>query len=212
MSVTLAQVRTQIADRPQLWPNVGDPPELIGTGDGTSTIFSLRFENFIAGTLTIYTAPAPVTGATTAWTAVSATLYTVGGSGSPSSTAATNAIITFATAPASGVLIGARYQSVAFSDADLSAYLSRAQAMYSDDISVLKRCTFDLIDIILLDQRRCEMISQGDYKRDPAMYVRTLSTLKESLRKDLAGGPQPGANIPQLLVGSSPARRYGPFR
>lgn len=215
MAVTLAQVRTQIADRPQLFPPNAQPPDLIGTGDGNATIFSLRYENYIPGTLTIYTAtpPTPGSGSGPTWTAVSPSNYIVGSSNpGPNQTGATNAIITFNTAPAAGMLIGSRYQVTAFSDADLSGYLSRAQALYTDDYLVLKRVQFDIIDVLLVDRERLLIVAQGDYREDPASYEAALHQIKESLRIDLEGGPQAGTNIPALSIGKSQAGRYQPLR
>jgi hypothetical protein len=71
MAVTIDNVRTQISDRAQLWPAPSEPPELLGTGDNTATIFSLRYENYISGTLTVYfaTPPAAGSGTTPSWVA-----------------------------------------------------------------------------------------------------------------------------------------------
>lgn len=214
MAVTVAQVRTQISDRPQIYPPQSAAPEIVGYGDGTQTIFALTYENAIPGTLTVYEASAPAAGVAPVFTAIAATAYAVGApSPGPNATAATNQIVTFAAAPAAGSIVGARYQATAFSDADLAAYLSRATATYgSDDTLLLKRVHFDLIDVVLSDQRRLEVLSQGDFKRDPAAFTRTLLALKESLRKDLAGGPRPGADAPALMVGVAGAPRYLPWR
>lgn len=212
MAITLSQVRTAVADRPQIWPPYASEPEIIGIGDGVATVFSLQFETYIPGTLTVYEAPAPAAGATTAFTAVAATEYTVGANGG-TGTQATNAIITFNSAPAAGTLIGARYQATAFSDDDLQSYLTRAQALYTDDYLVLKRVAFDLIDVILMDQRRLEMLAEGDSHKDRSAYVNGLHDLKAALRLDLEGGPQPGTAVPAIsLNGVAVQRRYEPFR
>jgi hypothetical protein len=73
--VTLDQVRTQIGDRAQIWPSNAEPPELLGTGDGTRTIFTLRYENYIPGTLVVFEAEPPTSGSgdLPEWTAVSTT-------------------------------------------------------------------------------------------------------------------------------------------
>jgi hypothetical protein len=289
MSVNVAQVRTAIADRPQLWPQAAEPPELLGIADGTQTIFTLRFENYIPGTLTIYeaTPPAAGSGAAPSWTAVStvppvlvgttsttavsapgaATVtpasmaniatdvellvdqppnqevvrvtgagpstydaiyalahevgFTIAGApayqvGSPNATdtvtLASNATITFAKPPTAGTMIGARYQATAFSDADLSDYLTRALTVASDDITVLKRVQYDIIDIVLMDYERLLLLSQGDYRKDPASYAASLRALKVSLRLDLAGGPVAGANVPAMAIGTQTTGRYQPLR
>lgn len=213
MAVTLSQIRTQIADRPQIYPPYNTDPELIGVADGVATIFSLQFENYIPGTLTVYTAPAPSAGAQTTFTAISASQYVVGSpGGGVNATNATNAIITFVAAPAAGTLVAARYQATAFSDADLQVYLAQNQAKYSDDQSIKKGCQFDLIDAILMDQRRLEMLAQGDDRKDRSAYINGLLKIKEALRKDLSGDPTPGKSTPALIIGSSPAGRYQPLR
>ena len=70
MSVTVANVRSRISDRPQIWPPTAQPPELIGIGDGAATIFALRFENYIPGTLTVYAAT-PLKNSSSRWLAAS---------------------------------------------------------------------------------------------------------------------------------------------
>lgn len=291
MSVTVANIRTQIADRPQAYPPMAADPEIIGTADGVATQFSLQFENFIAGTLTVYQSqssgggpagqsitftainptsstivgttsttavPTPggyaitpvsmvnispgvyllvdlppnqeivkvasVTGTT--WTAsftlshtsgfaiAGAPVYIVGAPNAlPAATAATNQIVTFAAPPAAGTLIAARYQATAFSDADLATFLANAQVLYGGDDRTLRKATqFDIIDAILMDQRRLEMLGQGEYRRDPGAYIRALQSLKDELRKDIAGSPVYGSDIPALGVTSAPARRYQGIR
>lgn len=215
MAVTVAQCRTQVSDRPQVWPPTAQPPELIGIGDGVATIFTLRYENFIPNTLTVYTATPPASGSAKkpTWVAVSATAYTVGAPDpGPDATAATNATITFAAAPAAGVMVGARCQVTAFSDTDLAAYLARAQALYQDDLSVLKRVQYDIIDVILMDYEKLVMLAQGDYRKDASAYANALHNLKAELRLDLEGGPVAGAAVPQIAFGASVARRYQPLR
>jgi hypothetical protein len=288
MSVSVAQVRTQIADRPQYYPPAAASPEIIGYGDGASTIFSLTYENYIPGTLTLYTAAAPAAGAapsfvglspnspisvaTTsagatsigvstitpgsmasitvgAWvrldpglvtqedclvTAVTGTTFTcvttyahaagfsivgsptysVGGvSTGLDGTNATNQVIIFQTAPAAGTIIGARYQVTAFSDADLTFYLDAAVALaYPDDLTTLKRVQFDIIPVILGDQRRMAILSEGAFKNDPSSFRAALTSLRAELAADLEGGPLPQTNVPQLGVMVRGAHRYEPYR
>jgi hypothetical protein len=281
--ITVANVRTQISDRPQIWPPMAQPPETIGIGDGVTLIFSLRFENYIPNTLTVSLAT-PSTGAPPTWTALNAAAYTVG---APSSgidnTAATNAIVTFnpvattannavsatgsatitpasmigiyagslltydtggsqeavtvtavtattftavfahthsagvaiagSGAPVAGTLVGSRCQVTAFSDTDLAAYLTRAQCNYTDPTLILKRVQFDLIDVVQMDNDRLLILSEGDYRKDPQAYAESLRQLKAELRLDLEGGPQQGANVPAMSIGTSQLRtNYQPFR
>jgi hypothetical protein len=73
VAVTLAQVRTQIADRPQIYPPPSALPEICGYGDGVATTFALGYENMIPGSLTVYTAPIPAAGQAPTFTAMPAT-------------------------------------------------------------------------------------------------------------------------------------------
>jgi hypothetical protein len=214
MAVTIDNVRTQISDRAQLWPAPSEPPELLGTGDNTATIFSLRYENYISGTLTVYfaTPPAAGSGTTPSWVAQDPSTYTIGSTPNPTQTGANNAIITFNTAPPAGTLIGARYQATAFSDDDLLGYLTRAQALYSDDLSVLKRTQYDIIDVVLMDYNRMILLAQGNFRTDPAAYAESLKQLKAELRQDLLGGPVAGAAVPQIFVGTQTTWPYQPRR
>jgi len=211
--VGLAQVRTEIADRPKLWPPQVAEPEQIGTGDGTATIFGLQFENFIPNTLTIFLGTSPAVGSPVVFTAVSPADYTVGAPDpGPDGTAATNAIITFLTAPAAGALVAARYQSVAFSDADLLVYLTNSQALFSDDRTILKCVHRDVIPAIVADQRRMDIITDGTYKRDPAAYIAAQLKLYDALGKDLTGTPTPGSATPALFDGALLSCGYTPQR
>jgi hypothetical protein len=212
--VTIDNVRTQVSDRAQLWPAPVEPPELLGLGDGAATIFSLRYENYIAGTLTIYfaTPPASGSGSAPSWVAQSSSSYVIGSTPNPTSTGASNAIITFNTAPTAGTMIGARYQVTAFSDNDLNGYLTRAQALYSDDLSVLKRTQYDIIDVVLMDYNRMILLAQGEFRTEPMAYAESLKQLKAELRQDLLGGPVPDAAVPAMFFGGQVTRRYQPSR
>lgn len=214
MALSIAQLRSQIADRPQTWPPMVQPPELIGQSDGVATIFSLRFENFIPGTLTILTTPLPTSDVLAAWTAISPSAYTVGAPDpGPDSTGATNALITFNAAPAAGLLVGARYQVVAFSDAEISDLLTSALALYGgNDQLVRKAVQYDAIDRILMDQDRLTVLTEGTYKRDPQAFLNGLIKLKAALRTDLEGMPVAGTSVPTAAIAISTPRRYGPMR
>lgn len=218
MSVTVAMVRSQIADRPQSFPPEGTDPEVLGIGDGSRTIFALSFENFIAGTLTVFTALAPAAGVPAIFTAALPQSYKIGtpalnaAGTAPIATAATNQIVTFQTAPAYGTIVGARYQATAFSDADLAGYLSRALIQWPDDRLALKAVQFDLIDVILMDQRRLEMLSQGDFRSDKSAYIQGLRSQKATLGAELQGSITPGRSTPSLGVGVAGFRRYGSWR
>jgi len=214
VAVTLAQLRTQIADRPQMWPPMVQPPDLIGQADGVATIFSLRFENFIPGTLTIYTTPKPTSDTPAAWTAVNPNSYAVGvPNPGPDSTGATNALITFNAAPTSGLLVGSRSQVVAFSDTELTDLRTAAVARYgADDELVRKAVQFNAIDMILMDQERLTVLTESTYKRDPQAFLNGLIKLKAALRTDLEGMPVPGTTTPAAAIAISSPRRYGPMR
>lgn len=214
MAVTVEMVRTEIADRPIIWPPYVAEPEIIGNGYGEATIFGLQFENYIPNTLTIYVASAPVAGSAPSFVAVNPSNYTVGApSPGPDGTAATNAIITFTAAPASGSLIAARYQATAFSDTDLTTYLTNAQAAnWPDDRTTLKAVLYDIIPAILADQRRCDVISQDNYRRDPSGFTTRLLLLRASLEKDLTGLPLPGMDVPAMAIAVPCIPRYGPLR
>jgi hypothetical protein len=201
MAINVANVRTQISDTPRWWPSLSDPaPDTIGIGDGARVIFGLRFPNFIESSLTI------------SWGVVSSP-----GPGSPVYTAQDPSTYSLANvnqvslqaAPGVGVIVGSSYQATAFSDADLTLYLARAQALQSDDRLILKQVQFDLIDVIIGDQDKMTLLKQGDYVRDPNQWVASYLKLKEALRKDVTGDPQPGTSSPAFGTGSTFYNRYG---
>lgn len=214
MALTIGQIRSQIADRPQLLPPAAQPPDLLGQGDGVATIFSLRFENYIPNTLTIYTSPAPTSDIPAAWVAVPSSDYVVGAPDpGPDATGATNALITFNAPVASGYLVGSRCQAVAFSDAELADLLTDAVARYgANDQLVRKAVQFDAIDRILMDQGRLTVLTEGNYKTDPSAYTASLLKLKAALRIDLAGMPVPDSTKPTAAIAVSSGRRYEPYR
>lgn len=127
-------------------------------------------------------------------------------------TNATNQVVSFLAAPATGVIVAARCQLTAFSDSDLTFYLTAAQGLYSDDLSVLKRVQFDILSVIMGDQRRMTILSEGAFKTDPGAYVAGLAKLKDQLWKELEGGPVAQVNIPQFGVTVRGAGRYTPYR
>lgn len=209
MSVTIDQIRTKIADRPRVYPPSGAPPEVLGTGDGVRTLFFLSYENYIAGTLTVFTAPAPTPGSKVIYTAVNPSNYTVGAPPNPTQTAATNAMITFNVAPAAGVIVGAQYQATLFSDADITRLILQSAASYSDDSTISALVAYNAIDILLMDIERLKSIHYGDFATDPTGAARNLLDLKKQIREDLGGLPNPGQSNPQLAVAQRPARQYG---
>jgi hypothetical protein len=201
MAINVANVRTQISDVPRWWPSLSDPaPDTIGIGDGVRTIFGLRFPNFIASSLTISlgVVPSPGPGSPT-YTAQASNLYTIVNVNQ----------ISFTTPPPVGNIVGSSYQATAFADADLTLYLARAQLLQSDDRLTLKQVHFDLIDVIVADQDRMMLLKQGDYMRDANQWVASYLKLKEALRKDVAGDPQPGKLIPAFTTGSTQYNRFG---
>lgn len=213
MAVTLSQVRTQIADRPAMYPPNAVEPEILGYGDGVATIFALSFENFIPGTLTVFVAPMPTSATALAFVAQPASAYLVGAPlPGGALTAATNQVITFVTPPAAGSVIAARYQATAFSDSDLQGFLTRAQGKYADDATTLAAVQYAIIDVILMDQRRMEMIGQGDFRRDRGAYQQSLRALQVKLFKDLEGGPNIGRSNAAIAFGRQVTHPYASGR
>lgn len=201
MAINVSNVRTQISDVPRWWPALSDPaPDTIGIGDGVRTIFGLRFQNFLESSLTISlgVVPNPGPGSPT-YTAQVPNTYTIANVNQ----------ISFNTPPPVGNIVGASYQATAFSDADLTLYLARAQLLQSDDRLTLKQVHFDLIDVIVADQDRMMLLKQGDYMRDANQWVASYLKLKEALRKDVTGDPQPGKSVPAFGVSTTRYNRYG---
>lgn len=196
-----------------MFPPAAVEPEILGYGDGVATIFSLSFENFITGTLTVFIAPAPSAASPAVFVAQASNTYTIGAPTSAGvQTAATNQVVTFNPAPIPGSIVAARYQATAFSDYDLQSYLSRAQMRYTTDETVLQAVQYALIDVILMDQRRMEMIGQGDFRRDRNAYMASLRALQAKLFRDLQGGPVQGSTSPAISFGNQVTGRYFPHR
>ncbi|TAM90630.1 hypothetical protein EPN42_05665 [bacterium] len=206
MSVAVSDVRFQIQDQPRSFGVAPESPRVIGTADGVTMIFFLPLDRwqYVAGSAQLYATPS---GGSTIGIASSA--YAISQQGQ----------VVFTTAPgasgspiASGSAIAASFQGTAFANADLANVLTRNQAKYSDDNSVLKGCTLDMINVLLMDYERLSMTRQVEWERNPAYVVRTLQRLKADLREELEGGPRPGAAIPALLFGGVSLRPYTPQR
>ena len=199
MAVNVANLRVQIADVPRWFPAQSDPPDTIGISDGVNTIYGIRLPNFTASSLTVFFGTVPTSGpGTPAYVAQAPNTYIVSGTQ-----------ITLNVAPALGTIIATRYMATAFADADLANYLASAQSLVSDDRMILKQAQFDLIDVIVADAEKMLILKQGDYMRDPSKWVASYLQLKEALRKDLTGLPQPGSAIPAFTTGNFHYNRFG---
>ncbi|HVN69530.1 MAG TPA: hypothetical protein VMU38_07780 [Candidatus Binatia bacterium] len=84
--------------------------------------------------------------------------------------------------------------------------------MQFDDLSVLKRVQYDIIDVVLMDYNRLYLLAQGEYRTDASAYAAALKQLKAELRQDLFGGPVTGSAIPAMLIGTQQTGRYQPLR
>ena len=215
MAVTLAQARTQIHDGPRVFPPPNATPEVLGVGDGVTTIFYLAHANIVSGSLTVFfgTLSTPTEGPpSTTWTGVPASDYTQGGASTPETTGPTQALITFGTAPAAGTIVGARYMATALSDADLLLMLGYNQARYPDDQTVLKGLSFDFIDVLLSNVEALRLHRYGDYMTNAMQLVAGLQKQKESLRTDLTGNPRAGSAIPSFQAANRIYHHYQPRR
>ncbi len=215
MAVTIGQARTQINDLPRLFPPNSGTPEVIGTGDGTRTIFYLAHPNIVPGSLTIYggVTSTPAEGPpSVTWTVVPPSDYTQGGTSTPDTTGPTQALITFASAPAANTIVGAQYMATALSDGDLGNIIALNQARYTDDQTTLKGVSFDFIDILLTNVEALRLVRYGDYMHNSVQLGMALTKQKESLRLDLTGSPRAGKAIPALASANRVYRHYQPRR
>jgi hypothetical protein len=197
MSVAVSDVRSQIRDLPR---NIGVSPEsprAIGQGDGVTTVFYLP-----VGKLQYY------------FTVVPATFFLGGIAASPTTySIAASGAVTFSVAPTSGVFITSQFQLTVFTDIELTNVLTRNQNVpWPDDRTTLKGCTYDIIDMLLLDTERLAMLREDTWEKDPAAVINAMIQLKKSLYTDLMGGPQPGQNIPFLQTASAWRPQYVPRR
>lgn len=202
--ISLATLRTEIADAPSQTPPPLEPPETIGIGDGVQTIFFLRYRNVADGTLTVYfgaDAPANTQPGPPVYTAQLASTWSH-----------LDGIVTFAAAPVVGTLVAARYTASYFSDVDLQGYLDRAAARHSDDSDLLKQAHADVIGAMLSNTAALELIHHADYSRDRSQVVRALTELRKSFIAELTTSPQTGANVPYGGTVSMALRPYSDTR
>lgn len=198
MSLAISDVRSQIRDLPRAIGVAPETPRVIGVGDGINTVFYLPL-----GLAQYYSTLTPaqvfVNGV-----AASLSTYTVASSG----------IVTFSAAPVSGAMITATYQVTAWTDTELTNVLARNVAQYGgvNDQTVLKGCTLDLIDQLLMNTELLAYIREDTYLRNPVAVVNALSKLKAQLMQELSKGPRPGQNIPWLQVGGFTSSAYTPRR
>ncbi len=198
MSLAVSDVRSQIRDLPKAVGVAPETPRAIGTGDGVNTVFYLP----VGSTQyygTIKPAQVFVNGV-----AAGSGAYTVDPSG----------LVSFGIAPTAGATLTATYQVTGWNDVELSNVLTRNELKYGslDDQTVLKGCTLDLIDQLLMNTELLAYIREDTYMRNPMAVVNALIKLKGQLMQELTKGPRPGQNIPWLQMGVSPTSSYTPRR
>lgn len=197
--LTVTDVRSQVRDLPR---NIGLPPEsprVLGSGDGNNTTFYLP-----TGKKMQYYS-----------TVVPATLF-LGGTSTPASnyTITPPTVVVFNAAPPAGVLVTAQFQVTLWTDTELQNYLNRNVLKYGgiNDQTVLKGCTYDLIDVLLMDTELLAALQEDTWKQDPSAVINAMTKLKAMLYKDLEGGPQPGELIPYLSTSTICLPPYQPRR
>jgi len=197
--VTLRQVRYEIGDQPKLNVAAGGMELLTPTpADGITTVFPLRFTNANLTTVTLFTqAPAApsatVPGGQPIYTPVPAGGITGNApvpAWSASSDANGNPIVIFATPPALGLIIGARYQVTAFPDDILNAILLDNQR--STATLTLKAVHYAVIPMILADQQRLTIYRLGDRTDDLTAFITAQTALMKALATMLDDEPGEG--------------------
>src|SRR5579859_3262477 len=117
MSIAVSDVRNAVQDHPR---SVGVPPESprsIGVGDGVTTIFYLP-----VGKMQYYGSAALFDNAV----GIPTSNYTISSTG----------VVTFTTAPTTGHILTAQFQTCIWTDSELTGVLTRNQAKYTDDQTV----------------------------------------------------------------------------
>lgn len=214
--VTIAQARAQISDSPRVYPPASASPEVIGQGDGVTTVFYLAHPNIIAGSLSVFfgTVAAGASGEppTTTWTGVALSDYTVGGTSTSETTGPTQSLITFTAAPTSGVMVAARYMATVLSDGDLNLIIGYNQTKYVNDQTTLKGISYDWLDILLGNPESLKLVRYGEYMQNGSMLSRSLVMQKNALFKDLEGGPVAGKVVPAMASANRQYTHYQPRR
>ncbi len=213
--MTIAQARAQINDVPRVYPPASTSPEVVGQGDGVTTIFYLAHPNVVPNSLTVFfgTTSTPTEGPPSiTWTGVPSSSYTQGGTSTSETTGPTQALITFNVAPAATDIVAVRYMATVLSDGDLGNIVTLNQQRYTDDQTTLKGISFDFIDILLTNVDALKLQRYGDYMSNAAQLAASLSKQKESLRKDLTGNPRAGSAIPAFASANRNYRHYQPRR
>ncbi|GAC1309407.1 MAG: hypothetical protein NVSMB19_23120 [Vulcanimicrobiaceae bacterium] len=199
MALALNDVRFYVNDAPRVYPPNNVSPEMIGQGDGGTTLFFISYPNVQVGSLAISFG----------------TLVTQGTeqvqqlAGQPTSAYALNGqMVSFAIAPPAGTTVFARYTASAFSDVDLRGIMNRNAAIYVDDRLTLKGCLYDVLDILVTDIDRLKLTRYADYISSAIHVIQTLDAVKTNLRIDLEGGPRPGKQIPGFARQQGAARSF----
>jgi hypothetical protein len=183
---TLSQVRTQIGDTPRLCVKPRQYEMLADPGDGSTTIFGLRFKNADLTSLHIFVAQLPAT-ATAALPVYVEALSTdptypwtagLDVNGLP--------IVTFIqTAPDTSTLVGCRYLVTGLSDAQILTYLSDSDLIKDTLTLSLQALHYVLIPVILADREAGIVHRIQDRTDDPQAWMRLQHDIRKQLKIDL---------------------------
>lgn len=214
MSISVADVRGMIGDMPKWNKERSGAPEFLGYADGSRAAFRVKYTKAIAGTLDVQVGSIPAQPSLIKYLSVPP----AGTSGPPAVPAWTFApdpsgiygmppLVSFASAPASGLVVAAFYLVSAFTDAEIQAFMARADVEPTDRLQ-LSRVVVDIIPALVADQERMQVMRIGDVSKDPSSFASRLLQLRTELLADLAADPRDA--LPSGYNAITPTVRYGP--
>jgi hypothetical protein len=209
MSIAVADVRTDIQDKPRVVPPSSGPPEALGVGDGANNTFLFQSPNVLTQSpIVVYFGTQNSSGSNIVvnYTQIAASDGThpwdlvtdVFGSYGIQFTAAV---------PPANTTVSARYMVSMFSDAELAGYLSRALAAQGgDDRKTLLQCKYDLIGVILMNDDKFRVLTMGDTKSDPTQIRMGLQAIQTQAYSELTN--KGATSGPAVYIGSRAPRPY----
>lgn len=197
LPLTVARVRTQIADLPKWNTSTSAPPEMLGYGDGTRTVYQLKFRRAVLASIDVEFAtppPAPTSlmvytsvvfnNATNPWTAQ------LDANSLPQ--------VRFLNPPAQGKVIGGRYLVTRFTDAEIQSYID-ANDVLDTEVRALQAVQAAMIPADLSDPDRMLVKRIGDTAFDSSQYQRTQLALMAQLLNEIKTSP--AATGPAFAIG-----------
>ena len=199
LPLTIPRVRTQIADLPKWNATTSAPPEMIGYGDGTRTVYQLKFRRAVLSSVDVEFGVMPSVPNPSSLIAYQS--ITFNDASNPWTTQFdANGLpqVRFLNPPPQGKVIGVRYLVTRFTDPEIQAYID-ANDVNDTEVRALQAVQVAMIPADLSDPDRMLVKRIGDTSFDSSQYQRTQLALMQQLLNEIKTSP--AATGPAFAIG-----------